>query len=51
MIQESVALDRLQDSLANGSADGCPFGHEETADDSHEAFSDWDSCEELIEVG
>ncbi|XP_028392463.1 uncharacterized protein LOC114517020 [Dendronephthya gigantea] len=46
VIQESVALNRSNDSLVNGGTDG--YGREESGAESDEAFSDWDSCEELI---
>ena len=49
VIHESVALNRSHDSLVNGGADG--HGRDESGADSDEAFSDWDSCEELILVG
>ena len=49
VIQESVALNRSHDSLVNGGTDG--YGREESGAESDEAFSDWDSCEELMLVG
>ena len=48
VIHESVALNRSHDSLVNGGPDG--YGHDESGAESDEAFSDWDSCEELVLV-
>jgi hypothetical protein len=48
VIHESVALNRSHDSLVNGGTDG--YGREESGAESDEAFSDWDSCEELMLV-
>jgi hypothetical protein len=48
VIHESVALNRSNDSLVNGGTEG--YGREETGAESDEAFSDWDSCEELMLV-
>ena len=46
IIHESVALNRSHDSLVNGGTEG--YGREESGAESDEAFSDWDSCEELM---
>ena len=49
VVHESLALNRSHDSLVNISVnDG--YGREENGDDSDEAFSDWDSCDEPILV-
>ena len=43
-----MALNRSHDSLVNGGTEG--YCREESGVESDEAFSDWDSCEELMLV-